>query len=173
MERRDFLKVTVLTGATAALGGCEKPVQTLVRFLPEQDLVPGVAEWKPSLCTLCPAGCGLIVRIMPGDAEVLRNGKPGVVQMNLAKKLEGNPAHPINRGKLCARGQAGLQLTYHPDRIRNPLKRSGSRGSGEFSEITWQEAVGEVVSGLENLRARDRGDRIRFLTGTLRGQRHN
>ena len=171
MERRDFLKVTVLTGATAALGGCEKPVQTLVRFLPEQDLVPGVAEWKPSLCTLCPAGCGLIVRIMPGDAEVLRNGKPGVVQMNLAKKLEGNPAHPINRGKLCARGQAGLQLTYHPDRIRNPLRRSGPRGAGAFEAVTWDEAMNQVVAKLHELQSQNQADGLRFLSGRLRGQR--
>src|SRR5215469_7439569 len=173
MERRDFLKLGVLTGATVTLSSCEKPAQQLTRFVVEEDFVPGVASWKPSVCTLCGAGCGVMVRVSDGDAEVIRNRQHGIIRMGLAKKLEGNPEHPVNRGKLCARGQAGLQLTYHPDRLRAPLKRSGSRGSGEFSEITWQEAVGEVVSGLENLRARDRGDRIRFLTGTLRGQRHN
>lgn len=172
MERRDFLKLSVLTGATVTLSSCEKPAQQLTRFVVEEDFVPGVATWKPSLCTLCPAGCGVIARVSDGDAEVIRNGQHGILRMGLAKKLEGNPEHPVNRGRLCARGQAGLQLTYHPDRLRAPRKRSGPRGSGEFSEITWEEAISEVVSRLEMLRSRERLDRIRFLTGTLRGQRH-
>lgn len=173
MERRDFLKLGVLTGATVTLSSCEKPAQQLTRFVVEEDFVPGVASRKPSLCTLCPAGCGLMVRVSDGDAEVIRNSQPGIIRMGLAKKLEGNPEHPVNSGKLCARGQAGLQLTYHPDRLRAPMKRSGPRGSGEFSEITWPEAISEVVSRLETLRSRERLDRIRFLTGTLRGQRHS
>ena len=118
MERRDFLKLGVLTGATATLASCEKPAQQLIRFVPEEDFLPGIATWKPSLCTVCPAGCGLMVRIIEGEAEVVRNGQLGMINMGLAKKLEGNPKHPVNRGKLCARGQAGLQVTYHPDRVR-------------------------------------------------------
>src|SRR5215469_15637004 len=171
MERRDFLKLGVLTGATATLAGCEKPSQQLVRFLPEEDFVPGIATWKTSLCTVCPAGCGLMVRVIEGEAEVVRNGQLGMINMGLAKKLEGNPRHPVNRGKLCARGQAGLQVTYHPDRLPAPLKRSGQRGSRDFYEIEWQEAVNEVVSRLEELRSQQRLNHIRFLTGTLRGQR--
>jgi anaerobic selenocysteine-containing dehydrogenase len=172
MERRDFLKVTVLTGATAALSGCEKPAQRLVRFIPEEDLVPGVATWKPSVCTLCPAGCGLMVRVLQGEAEVVRNGKPGTIQMGLAKKLEGNPNHPVNQGKLCARGHAGLQITYHPDRIGSPLRRSGPRGSGSFQPATWEESLSEVVSRLRELRSENRPENLRFLSGCLRGQRH-
>ena len=45
--------------------------------------------------------------------------------MGVAKKLEGNAAHPVNQGGLCARGQAAIQVTYHPDRITQPLKRTG------------------------------------------------
>jgi menaquinone reductase, molybdopterin-binding-like subunit len=170
MERRDFLKATVLTGATAALSGCEKPAQKLVRFIPEEDLVPGVATWKPSVCTLCSAGCGLLVRILPGEAEVVRGGKLGTIQMGLAKKLEGNPNHPVNQGKLCARGQAGLQITYHPDRVNGPLKRSGPRGSGNFLATTWEEAFSEVVSKLREIRSENRPRSLRVLSGRLRGQ---
>jgi menaquinone reductase, molybdopterin-binding-like subunit len=171
MERRDFLKFGVLTGATATLTACEKPAQQLSRFVPEEDFVPGVATFKPSVCTLCPGGCGVVVRVIDGDAEVVRNGQPGIIKMGLAKKLDGNPRHPVNRGKLCARGQAGLQVTYHPDRIRSPLKRSGSRGSGDFHEIGWQEALREVVAKLRELGSEKRPDSIRFVTGNLRGQR--
>lgn len=171
MERRDFLKVSVLTGATAALSGCEKPAQKLVRFIPEEDLVSGVSTWKPSVCTLCAAGCGLMVRVLPGEAEVVRNGRRGAIQMGLAKKLEGNPNHPVNQGKLCARGQAGLQVTYHPDRVGSPLKRSGPRGSGSFQPATWEESLSEVVSRLRELQSESRPESLRFLSGCLRGQR--
>ena len=74
MERRQFLKISAVSGATAALDGCGQPERQLIRFIPEEDLVPGVATWKPSICTLCPAGCGLMVRVMEGEAEVMRNG---------------------------------------------------------------------------------------------------
>lgn len=171
MERRDFLKISAITGASAALEACGNPDHQLIRFIPEEDLTPGIATWKPSVCTLCPAGCGLLVRVMEGDAEVVRNGQLGVMQMGLAKKLEGNPAHPINRGKLCPRGQAGLQVTYHPDRVRNPLMRSGPRGSGQFKEITWDEATKHLMAQLSSLHAGKLQGGLVFLSSPLRGQR--
>src|SRR5579871_5218354 len=151
MQRRDFLKISAITGATAALDACGNPEHQMIRFIPEEDLVPGIAAWKPSICTLCPAGCGLLVRVMQGEAEVVRNGQTGILKMGLAKKLEGNPAHPVNQGKLCARGQAAIQITYHPDRVRNPLKRSGQRGASQFKEVSWDEALADLKSQLDNL----------------------
>ena len=171
MERRDFFKISAITGAAAALDGCGNPEQQLIRFIPDEDLEPGVATWKPSLCTLCPAGCGLLVRVMQGDAEVVRGGKLGLVRMGLAKKLEGNPQHPVNRGKLCARGQAGLQVTYNPDRVRHPLKRVGARGAGEFQEISWEDAVKELVSQLSALGKGNNPGSLTFVTRPLAGQR--
>src|SRR5580765_7992977 len=141
MDRRIFLKVTAVTGTSATLASCGNPEHAIIRFIPEEEHVPGVAEWKPSLCPLCQAGCGVIVRVMEGDAEVVRNGQTGLIRMGLAKKLEGNPAHPISQGALCARGQAAIQVTYHPDRIAHPLKRSGDRGSQKFQEVAWDAAL--------------------------------
>jgi anaerobic selenocysteine-containing dehydrogenase len=171
MERRDFLKISAITGASAALDACGSPDHQLIRFIPEEDLIPGMATWKPSICTLCPAGCGLLVRVMEGDAEVVRNGQLGLMQMGLAKKLEGNPAHPINRGKLCPRGQAGLQVTYHPDRVRNPLARSGARGSGEFKEISWDDAMKQLMAQLSSLHTGNLQGRLAFISSPLRGRR--
>jgi menaquinone reductase, molybdopterin-binding-like subunit len=171
MERRDFLKISAAAGATAALEGCGNPDHQLIRFVPEEDLIPGIATWKPSLCTLCPAGCGLLVRVMPGDAEVVRNGQLGLLKMGLAKKLEGNPAHPINRGKLCPRGQAGVQVTYHPDRLKGPLVRTGRRGSGQFHEVSWDDAIQQLVSRLSDLQASKSESGLAFVTAPLRGQR--
>ncbi len=170
MDRRNFIKVSAITGAATALESCSHPEHQLIRFIPEEDLVPGIAAWKPSVCTLCPAGCGLQVRVMEGDAEVIRNGQLGLMKMGLAKKLEGNPNHPVNHGKLCARGQAGLQVTYHPDRIRHPLKLTGPRGSGQYREASWEEALHDVQAQLESLRAANDAASLAFLSKPLRGQ---
>src|SRR5579864_3413305 len=172
MQRRDFLKITAITGATAALDACGNPEHQMIRFIPEEDLVPGIATWKPSICTLCPAGCGMLVRVMQGEAEVVRNGQLGLLKMGLAKKLEGNPNHPISQGKLCPRGQAGLQVTYHPDRIQNPLARTGPRGSGQFKEISWDDAIKQLVAQLSALQTNKQENGLAFITSPLRGQRN-
>src|SRR5688572_7177405 len=151
MDRRDFIKFTAVTGASATLAGCGNPEIQMIRFIPEEELVPGISVWKPSVCPLCRAGCGMLVRVMEGEAEVIRNGKSGLIKMGLAKKLEGNPAHPINQGKLCTRGQAAIQVTYHPDRIRQPLRRTGARGTGPFQEVTWDEALAELKMRMDAL----------------------
>ena len=133
--------------------------------------MPGVATWKPSICPLCSAGCGVIARVMEGDAEVFRNGQAGVIRMGLAKKLEGNPEDAISQGKLCARGQAAIQITYHPDRLDKPKKRSGERGSGQFVDITWDEAIKELTGKLNELAAANDQASLAFLTKPRRGRR--
>lgn len=171
MDRRQFIKFSAATGASATLAGCGNPELHLARFIPEEELIPGVATWKPSICPLCDAGCGILVRVMQGEAEVVRKGQTGLIKMGLAKKLEGNPAHPISQGKLCARGQAAIQLTYHPDRIKQPLQRTGERGKGQFKEITWEAAMADVKSQLDKLAAAGNQKSLAFLTRPLRGQR--
>src|SRR5437867_6436096 len=171
MERRDFLEITAAGSASGALAGCGNPEHQLIRFIPEEILTPGVARWKPSICPLCPAGCGLIVRIMDGDAELTRNGETGVIERGLARKLEGNPAHPISQGKLCVRGQAAIQIAYHPDRIAQPLKRTGERGSGQYSAVTWDDALSELLSKLDALALANDQEALAFLTRPLQGQR--
>jgi menaquinone reductase, molybdopterin-binding-like subunit len=172
MERRDFIKISALSGVMVTLEACRAPEKQLIRFVPEEELIPGIATWKPSVCTLCSAGCGLLVRVMQGEAEVVRNGQRGLIKMGLAKKLEGNPQHPINQGKLCARGQAGLQVLYHPDRITHPIKRTGPRGSGEFQQITWDDALKELSGHLSALQSSKSTGALAFLARPLGGQRH-
>jgi anaerobic selenocysteine-containing dehydrogenase len=171
MDRRRFIKLSALTGTSATLASCGNPDYHLVRFVPEDRLVPGIATWKPSICPLCPAGCGLTVRVMEGDVEVLRDGKLGVTKMGLAKKLEGDPQHPINEGKLCTRGQAAAEITYHPDRVGHPLKRAGARGDGKFEEISWDGALAELVARLDALAAANNPKALVFLTSRRRGMR--
>ena len=163
MDRRRFIKLTAVTGASAALASCGHPENQIIRFIPDDEFTPGVAVWKPSICPLCPAGCGLNVRVMDADVDVVRNGQRGVVRAAVAKKLEGLPAHPVNRGALCARGQAAIQITYHPDRLRHPMKRPGARGSGEYREVTWDEALAELTARLDALTVAGRQRALAYL----------
>src|SRR6201996_7051620 len=172
MERRDFIKISALSGVVATIEGCRSAEKQLVRFVPEEELIPGIATIKPGVCTVCSSGCGLQVRVMQGEAEVVRRGQRGLIKMGLAKKLEGNPQHPVNQGKLCARGQAGLQVLYNPDRITHPIKRTGARGAGEFQQISWDDALREVAAHLTALQTSHTANALAFLSRPLPGQRH-
>src|SRR6267142_2082771 len=171
MDRRQFIKATALTGTSATLASCGNPEYHLIRFIPEEVLTPGIAVLKPSVCPLCSAGCGLSVRVMEGEAEVIRKNQLGVTKMGLAKKLDGDPANPVNQGKLCVRGQAAIQVTYHPDRLGHPLKRTGARFTGQFQEVTWDEALSELISKLDSLAMANDQKSLTFLTRPPRGLR--
>lgn len=102
-----------------------------------EDLVTGLDNWYATLCKQCATSEGIVVRVMEGRA----------------KKVEGNVDYPLNQGKHGVRCEAGLQALYHPDRIRGPLVRVGERGSGQFQEISWEDAIGRLVHQLEILQA--------------------
>jgi anaerobic selenocysteine-containing dehydrogenase len=150
LRRRTFLKAAGLAAAGSLLPGCEREMHRLVPYvLPDDEIVPGVADWYASTCQECPAGCGVLVRVMEGRA----------------KKIEGNPDHPLNQGKLCTKGQAALQGLYNPDRLKQPLQRNGPRGKGAFIPIDWDEGLSRCAEFL-----RDKGAPImitRPVSGTL------
>ena len=171
MERRDFIKLTAISSASATLASCGNPEHQLIRFVPDEDLAPGIAEFKPSVCPACAAGCAVNVRVMQADVDTVRNGQSGVVTMSVAKKLEGQPKDPISQGGLCARGQASIQITYHPDRVTQPLKRKGNRGSGDFTPVSWDEAIGELVGKLDTIAAAGDQKSIAFVTRPRRSRR--
>ena len=169
MDRRSFIKLTAVSGTTAALTSCGGGAEnTLVRFVPAEDIIPGQATWKPSVCPMCTSGCGLTVRVMDADQDVVRDGQAGVVRIYAAKKLEGAAEHPVNHGGLCTRGQAAIQATYHPDRITQPLKRSGNRGEAKYQAVSWDDALAELTGQLDMLAS---GGNARALTylGQARG----
>ena len=132
MDRRRFLTVLGVTGAgTAALSGCSTDkVEKLIPYLVQsEDQVPGIPTWYASTCTECAAGCGLHVKTREARAI----------------KLEGNPAHPINAGTLCHRGQAALQGLYNPGRVKGPMVKEG----GAWKEITWEDGIGRLAQKLQ------------------------
>ena len=159
INRRDFLMLIGAGGVGAGAGflfgeANKNPVEQLIPYLiPPEDQIPGVATWYNSVCRQCAAGCGIMVRIREGRA----------------KKIEGNPLHPVNQGRLCGLGQAGLQVLYNPDRIQSPLKRSGDRGSGKFEKITWDEAIATLSGKVQDLNSSGDGDKIHLLTESVRG----
>ena len=99
----------------------------------EDRFVPGEEGWVRTVCQQCAAGCGITVRVMQGESIRTIDGQQKRVKAVQAKKIEGNPEHPISMGGTCARGQAGVQVLYHPDRIQTPLKLSGRAGPGSTS----------------------------------------
>ena len=102
MDRRGFFRIVGVSGAAAAAAGCGKTTETLLPYvIPPEHIVPGVATWFATVCRECSAGCGVLAKSREGRIV----------------KLEGNPDHPVNRGALCATGQASLLSTYDPDRI--------------------------------------------------------
>jgi len=171
MDRRHFIKLTAVTGAGTTLASCGNPEHEIIRFIPDEELVPGVAEWKPGVCPACAGGCGLTVRVMEADADVVRGGRRGLVRIGAAKKLEGQPDHPINHGGLCPRGQAAIQVTYHPDRLTQPWKRTGARFTGEMKPVSWDEAIGELAARLDRLGAANERRSLAILTRGGRSRR--
>jgi anaerobic selenocysteine-containing dehydrogenase len=79
-----------------------------------------------------------------------------------ARKIEGNPLHPLNQGKLCARGQAALQDLWDPDRLRNAVRQVG-RGSQRFEPLYWEDAITHLAGPIK---LADPGS-VAFLGGNL------
>ena len=63
-------------------------------------------------------------------------------------KIEGNPESPMSQGGLCAKGMAGIQALYHPNRNKYPMRRVGERGQNQWERITWDEAITEIATKL-------------------------
>ncbi len=139
MTRREFLRIAAFSGGAVTFAACvpvsgnKFQIQSPVYMT--EDLVAASDQWFATLCGGCPAGCGVIVRVMEGRA----------------KKVEGNPNHPVNLGKLCPRGQALVQMLYHPDRVLTPIRRKGDRGSGQWEPISWEDALNELSATLKKL----------------------
>jgi molybdopterin-containing oxidoreductase family iron-sulfur binding subunit len=148
LDRRRFLTVLGASGAGAvALSGCSTDkVERLIPYLVQsEDQVPGVATWYASSCTECSTGCGLHVRTREGRAV----------------KLEGNPEHPINQGRLCSRGQAALQGLYNPGRLKGPMARGPD---GKLQAITWDDAIARLAAKLSAA-----GPRVAAISGAAQG----
>jgi anaerobic selenocysteine-containing dehydrogenase len=106
--------------------GDDKNVPDFIYSNVEKEMkVYGYDGVVKSHCRMCHGGCGVLV--------YTRGGK--------AVKIAGDPECPINHGSLCSKGLASIQLAYHPDRLTYPVRRVGSKGSGRWERISWDEAL--------------------------------
>ncbi|MFV1592669.1 molybdopterin oxidoreductase family protein [Phaeobacter sp. JH20_36] len=126
---------------------------------PQLDTSPPVSdEIRQTTCYMCACRCGINVHMKTGE-----DGQKKVAY------IEGNRDHPVNKGVLCAKGSAGIMQHNAPSRLRAPMKRVGPRGSGEFEEISWDEALDIAAGWLEPIRE-DNPEKLAFFTGRDQSQ---
>ena len=148
MDRREFLKL-VGSGAIGIIlsqtriGRLIPLVKAKKVPLPRED-----EKFITSACLLCPASCGILVRVYNG----------------MVKSIAGNPFHQISRGGLCPKGLSAPQYLYHPGRIKTPLKRVGKRGENRWEPIELNAAIQEISERISNIR-KTSPDKIMFWNG--------
>jgi anaerobic selenocysteine-containing dehydrogenase len=83
-------------------------------------------------------------------------------------KIEGDPEHPMNQGRLCARVLAMTQYIDHPDRLRSPMRRTGKRGEGKWEAISWEDAFDLIEEKMNKIREEYGPESMVFNVGTGR-----
>src|SRR5438128_5179644 len=98
-------------------------------------------QTKFTTCYMCACRCGIKV--------TLENGK--------IRFIQGTRNHPVNQGVLCAKGSAGIMKQLSPAKLSKPLRRrpDAPRGTAQFEEIEWDEALSIVEARLRDIRATD------------------
>ena len=86
----------------------------------------------------CPDTCSMVTTVRDG----------------VAIKVHGNPAHPQTGGALCAKVARYPERTYHPDRVLQPMRRTGPKGAGQFEPVSWDVALDDIAARLGDLAAR-------------------
>ena len=77
------------------------------------------------------------------------------VQDGRVIRIQGDPDHPTTHGALCTKVSRYAERTHHPDRVLHPLKRVGPKGSGQFVQVGWDEALADIARRLGDIAARD------------------
>ncbi len=150
LTRREFLKLLGITTASAAVGslGASTLISVPDRVFERVITGPRIETWKNSICSLCPAGCGIRVRLIDG----------------IPVRVLGNPLYPVNRGAVCPLAEAAIEDLFHPNRVQQPLKRVGLRGENRWEPIPWDEALETLTSRLQQLRQDGTPERFALIT---------
>ena len=154
LSRRTFLKTSAAT-ATAAGAMAANPLGTAMKALAEENKETSVLENEEKIFSgvcrgNCFGGCRLKITV--------RNGK--VVKTAMGEL----PDFRYNR--ICQRGITHLQRIYHANRIKYPMKRVGERGSGQWQQITWSEAIEEICTNWKNIQQNYGKNAVAFSQGT-------
>jgi anaerobic selenocysteine-containing dehydrogenase len=105
----------------------------------------------PTACFNCESACGLLAYVDKETGEV--------------RRFEGNPAHPGSRGRNCAKGPATINQMYDPERILHPLRRVGERGSGQWEQVAWDQALDDIAGRMRTAIQEGRQDEIMYHVG--------
>ena len=138
MTRRGFLKTSA--SSAGALLFLDRTFWSLTAGLVSLGVPPpwfkGQVKTTYNYCDICPWRCGIVVKSIG----------------NRVYKIDGNPKDPKSRGMLCARGQAGVSFLYDPDRLKQPMIRTGERGEGKFKNVSWEEALDYSAQKLKDIK---------------------
>ena len=150
ISRRRFLQGSV---AMSIAGGATLSSSSLIASAATTANVKLGNEEKKvaTLCEMCVNKCAAIAHV--------RNG--------VVTKLDPNPLFPKSRNMLCARGNAGIQALYDPDRLKYPLIRDGEKGSGKFRRVSWNEAFAYIEEKLTKILDEEKDNRstVAFCAG--------
>jgi anaerobic selenocysteine-containing dehydrogenase len=158
INRRDLFKLGVAGAAVLAAGGAigsRALAGTVDLAKGGKDYSPETGEERqmiPSACWNC----------------VTRDAMVGYVENGRLVKLEGHPESIRGLGKICAKGAAGINQLYDPDRVLYPMKRAGKRGEGKWQRISWDEALTEVTNRLKKLRDDGHPEKFMFHYGRMK-----
>ena len=150
MSRRTFTKCAAALGAVAALGmGVSSD---LVKADPARAEEADEEQIIKTSCRACIASCAVLAHVKNG--RVIR--------------IEGNPESPMSMGGVCAKGMAGIQALYHPNRNKYPMCRVGERGGNDWERISWDEAYGTIAEKFHEFMDKYGGESMFFMGGTSR-----
>ena len=124
------MKLGAFSAAAAAMAATATP--SLVHVDPAVAVESGETKKLRTICRACLNNCGMVAHVKDGKVV----------------KLEGDPDDPMNKGAACAKGLAGIQALYNPNRIKYPMKRVGERGSNDWERISWEQAIDEIADVL-------------------------
>jgi anaerobic selenocysteine-containing dehydrogenase len=82
-------------------------------------------------------------------------------------RLSGDRDHPVSRGFICPKGASAPDVNDDPTRVHRPLRRVGPRGSGEWSEVTWDDALDDIAEKIRRLTREHGPETLACSFGTL------
>jgi len=154
LSRRKFLAISAATTALAATACSDyRDKGEIVSYNKKpESVLPGMADYYASTCTACSLNCGVLIKT--------RAGRP--------IKIDGNPAHPINKGKICSTGQASLMELYSPERIKNPVKKKGGDlilFRDDMTKEKWSVINDDIIKALD--KAKSSSKQVALIAGPV------
>ena len=156
VSRRAFLKWS------GAVGGATVASSTLVKYAPKalaaassSEEMTGLPFGADTVATV-KCGCGDVCGVYHVGNAYIKDGV--IVYYDGCEEAE-------NKGGLCPRGISAMQIIYHPDRVKYPMKRINEKGvAGKFERISWDEAYDAIAEKMVKA-IREEGPHTVVFTG--------